>query len=53
VFDVVGGRQLEKIMGGGKRGAEINIYGLLDPVETPLPVFALTNSGAILGSYTV
>ena len=53
VFDPVGGPQLEKIIGGVKRGAEINVYGVLDSAETPLPVFALMNSGATIGCYMV
>lgn len=53
VFDPVGGRQLDKLIGGVTRGAEIDVYGLLDPAETPLPKFALMNSGASLGCYSV
>ena len=53
VFDPVGGPQLEKIIGGVKRGAEINVYGVLETAETPLPVFALMHSGAAIGCYMV
>ncbi|WP_164860733.1 zinc-dependent alcohol dehydrogenase family protein [Parasedimentitalea marina] len=53
VFDPVGGPQLEKIIGGLKQGAEINVYGVLDAAETPLPVFALMHSGATIGCYMV
>lgn len=53
VFDPVGGRQIEKLAASVKHGAEINVYGLLDPEETPLPIFPLMNSGAKLSCYTV
>lgn len=53
VFDPVGGRQLEKLVACVKQGAEVNIYGLLDPEGTPLPVLPLMKSGAKLGCYTV
>ena len=36
-----------------KRGAEINVYGVLETAETPLPVFALMQSGATIGCYMV
>jgi len=53
VFDPVGGRQIEKLVACVKHGAEINVYGLLDPEETPLPIFPLMNSGAKLSCYMV
>jgi NADPH2:quinone reductase len=53
VFDPVGGPQLEPLINSVKRGALINIYGLLDDAKTNLPIFALMNSGATLRSYTV
>lgn len=53
VFDPVGGRQLEKLVASVKRGAEVNVYGILDPEGTMLPVFPLMNSGAKLSCYTV
>ena len=53
VFDPVGGKQLEKLVGSVKRGAVINVYGMLDSGGTELPVFALMNSGAVLSSYSV
>lgn len=53
VFDPVGGSQLEKLAASVKPGAEINVYGVLDPGGTPLPVFQLMNSGAKLSCYTV
>ena len=52
-FDPVGGLQLEKLASSVKRGGTINVYGALDPSQTPLPVFALMNSGATLSCYTV
>jgi NADPH:quinone reductase-like Zn-dependent oxidoreductase len=53
VFDPVGGRQLEKLVASVKRGAPINVYGVLDSSGTALPIFPLMNSGATLSSYTV
>lgn len=53
VFDPVGGSQLENLIKGVKSGAVINIYGVLDPSDTVLPIFALMNSGATLRAYSV
>jgi NADPH:quinone reductase-like Zn-dependent oxidoreductase len=53
VFDPVGGPQLEKLASGVKRGATINVYGLLDADGTALPIFPLMNSGATISCYTV
>lgn len=53
VFDPVGGHQLEKLANSVKRGAPINVYGLLDSGGTLLPVFPLMKSGATLSCYTV
>lgn len=36
-----------------KRGAEINVYGVLDPEGTLLPIFPLMNSGTKLSCYMV
>ncbi len=53
VFDPVGGSQLESLIASVKPGAVINVYGLLDPGETKLPIFTLMNSGATISAYTV
>lgn len=53
VFDPVGGAQLEALIRSVKPGAAINVYGLLDPAQTPLPIFALMDSGATLSCYSV
>jgi NADPH:quinone reductase-like Zn-dependent oxidoreductase len=53
VFDPVGGSGLEKLISSVKRGAIINVYGVLAPGETVLPIFALMNSGATLSAYNV
>lgn len=53
IFDPVGGPQLEKLAAAVKRGADINVYGILDSTGTQLPVFPLMNSGAKLSCYTV
>ena len=53
VFDPIGGSQLEMLINGVKSGAVISIYGVLDPKETVLPIFALMNSGATLKAYSV
>ncbi len=52
VFDPVGGPLLETLITGVKRGADINVYGILHPEPTALPVFAMMNSGARLSCYT-
>jgi NADPH:quinone reductase-like Zn-dependent oxidoreductase len=53
VFDPVGGPQLEKLASSVKRGATINVYGLLDSSGTSLPIFPLMNSGASISCYNV
>ncbi len=53
VFDPVGGSQLESLIASVKPGAVINVYGLLDPADTKLPIFTLMNSGATISAYTV
>lgn len=53
VFDPVGGPQLEKLVSSVKRGATINVYGLLDSGGTALPIFPLMNSGATISCYSV
>ena len=53
VFDPVGGPALAELAVSVKRGGEINVYGALDPGVTPLPIFALMNSGAKISCYTV
>ena len=53
VFDPVAGSALADLVTSVKRGGEINVYGVLDPGVTPLPIFALMNSGAKISCYTV
>lgn len=53
IFDPVGGPMLRELVASAKWGAEINIYGALDPSITPLPIFALMESGAKISCYTV
>ncbi len=53
VFDPVAGATLADLVTSVKRGGEINVYGVLDPGVTPLPIFALMNSGAKISCYTV
>ncbi len=53
VFDPVGGPTLADLVMSVKRGGEINVYGVLDPGVTPLPIFALMNNGAKISCYTV
>ncbi|MEH6402922.1 MAG: zinc-binding dehydrogenase [Sneathiella sp.] len=53
IFDPVGGPALETLAASIKPGGEINVYGALDTAATPLPVFALMNSGAKISCYMV
>lgn len=53
VFDPVGGDQLASLVAGVKPGAEIVVYGLLDPAGTSLPIFQLMQTGARLSCYTL
>ena len=52
-FDPVGGTMLTDLVTGMKQGGEINVYGVLDPAETPLPIFELMKNGVKISCYTV